>query len=87
MSTEYAVAKRKAIEEVGEVVDVQNMKQITECEKPLSEAVEKIDEKWNNQREVFYQRTGLSHQKPAEEQLQLQLIENEAENNDGDEFY
>ncbi|KAK8672382.1 hypothetical protein V6N13_110754 [Hibiscus sabdariffa] len=87
MSTEYAVAKRKAIEEVGEVVDVQNIKQIREYEKPLSEAVEKIDDKWNNQREVFYQRTGLSHRKPAEEQLQLQLIENEVENNDGDEFY
>ncbi|KAK9037180.1 hypothetical protein V6N11_022101 [Hibiscus sabdariffa] len=75
------------LKEVGEVVDVQNIKQIREYEKPLSEAVEKIDDKWNNQREVFYQRTGLSHRKPAEEQLQLQLIENEVENNDGDEFY
>ncbi|KAE8688155.1 hypothetical protein F3Y22_tig00110998pilonHSYRG00048 [Hibiscus syriacus] len=90
MSTEYAVAKRKAIEEVGEVVNVQNIKQITEYEKPLSEIVEKIDESWNNQREVFYRRTGLSHQKPAEEEqpllLQLEPNENEADN-DGDEFY
>ncbi|KAE8675874.1 Raffinose synthase family protein isoform 1 [Hibiscus syriacus] len=53
MSTENAVAKRKSIKEVGEVVDVQNIKQITEYEKPLSEIVKKIDESWNNQREAF----------------------------------
>ncbi|XVE71496.1 hypothetical protein DITRI_Ditri10aG0155500 [Diplodiscus trichospermus] len=87
MSTEYAMAKKQAIEEASEVVDVQNIKHISVNKESLSEIVEKIDEKWNNQKEVFYQRTGLTQQ-PAEEeqQRQLQLQENEEENNSGDEF-
>ncbi|TYI79339.1 hypothetical protein E1A91_D05G016100v1 [Gossypium mustelinum] len=88
MSTEYEVAKRKAIEEAGKVVDVQNIKHISENEEPLNEIVEKIDASWKNQREAFYQRTGLTPQNPAEpQQLQLQLKEGDAENNDADEFY
>ncbi|XVF83190.1 hypothetical protein PTKIN_Ptkin16aG0114200 [Pterospermum kingtungense] len=87
MSTEYAMAKKHAIEEASEVVDVQNIKHLSENKESLSEIVEKIDEKWNNQREVFYQRTGLS-QRPAEEEQprQLQLHENAQENNVGNEF-
>ncbi|XVF48048.1 hypothetical protein PTKIN_Ptkin03bG0159100 [Pterospermum kingtungense] len=87
MSTEYAVAKKQAIEEASEVVDVQNIKHLSEDKESLSEIVEKIDENWNNQREVFYQQTGLNQQPAKEEQpRQLQLPENKQGNNVGDEF-
>ncbi|XP_022731628.1 uncharacterized protein LOC111286098 [Durio zibethinus] len=81
MSTEYAVAKKQAIEEAREVVDVRNIKHISENTESLSEIVEKIDENWNNQREAFYQRTGMNQKLAEEEQLQ----ENERENNVADE--
>ncbi|XWS72965.1 hypothetical protein CRYUN_Cryun02cG0085200 [Craigia yunnanensis] len=88
MSTEYSVAKKQAIEEANEVVDVQNIKHISENKESLSEIVEKIDENWSNQREVFYQRTGLNQQTAEEEQPRLlQLQENEQENNVADEFF
>ena len=70
------------------MVDVQNIKHISENKESLSEIVEKIDENWNNQREVFYQRTGLNQQTAEEEQPRLlQLQENEQENNAADEFF
>ncbi|WRX33830.1 snRNA-activating protein complex subunit 1 - like 1 [Theobroma cacao] len=88
LSTEYAVAKKQAIEEASEVVDVQNIKHISENKESLSEIVEKIDENWNNQREVFYQRTRLNPQPAEEEQpQQLQLQENEQEDEVADEIF
>ncbi|XWS70733.1 hypothetical protein CRYUN_Cryun03dG0073600 [Craigia yunnanensis] len=88
MSTEFELAKKQAIEEASEVVDVQNIKHISENKESLSEIVEKIDENWNNQRVVFYQRTGLNQQPAEEEQpRQLQLQGKEQENNVADEFF
>ncbi|KAB1669963.1 hypothetical protein ES319_1Z211400v1 [Gossypium barbadense] len=76
MSTEYEVAKRKAIEEAGKVVDVQNIKHISENEEPLSEI------------RSILSADRIDPQNPAEpQQLQLQLKEGDAENNDADEFY
>ncbi|XP_021275502.1 uncharacterized protein LOC110410217 [Herrania umbratica] len=88
LSTEYAVAKKQAIEEASEVVDVQNIKHISENKESLSEIVEKIDENWNNQREVFYERTRLNPQPAEEEQpQQLQLQENEQADDVADEIF
>ncbi|XVF34601.1 hypothetical protein REPUB_Repub18cG0072700 [Reevesia pubescens] len=88
MSTEYAVAKKQAIEEASSVVDVQNIKHISEDKESLSEIVGKIDENWNNQREVFHQRTGLDLQPIEEEQpRQSQLEENDQENDVADEIF
>ena len=76
------------LKEANEVVDVQNIEHILQNKESLSEIVEKIDENWNNQREVFYQRTGLNQQTAEEEQPRLlQLQENEQENNAADEFF
>ncbi|KAJ9688719.1 hypothetical protein PVL29_014391 [Vitis rotundifolia] len=78
ISTEYAKAKKLAIEEASKVVDVQNIKHISEDKKLIGDVVNKTAEDWNAQKEVFYQKTGLN-QRPAEEHRQ----DNE---DDGDDF-
>lgn len=88
MSTEYAVAKKQAIQEASQMVDVQNIKHISENKECLGEIVENINENWNNQRELFYQRTGLNQQLAVQEQSrQLQLQENEQDNSAADEIF
>ncbi|OMO81223.1 Small nuclear RNA activating complex (SNAPc), subunit SNAP43 [Corchorus capsularis] len=88
MSTEYAAAKKKAIEEAGGEVDVQNIKHISENKESLGEILEKIDENWKNQRKTFYQQTGLNQRPRKEEQpLQLELHENEQDNDVADEVF
>ncbi|CBI28242.3 uncharacterized protein LOC117924475 [Vitis riparia] len=78
ISTEYANARKLAIEEASKVVDVQNIKHISEDKKLIGDVVNKTAENWNAQKEVFYQKTGLN-QRPAEEHRQ----DNE---DDGDDF-
>lgn len=78
ISTEYANARKLAIEEASMVVDVQNIKHISEDKKLIGDVVNKTAENWNAQKEVFYQKTGLN-QRPAEEHRQ----DNE---DDGDDF-
>lgn len=78
ISTEYANARKLAIEGASKVVDVQNIKHISEDKKLIGDVVNKTAENWNAQKEVFYQKTGLN-QRPAEEHRQ----DNE---DDGDDF-
>ncbi|OMO57744.1 Small nuclear RNA activating complex (SNAPc), subunit SNAP43 [Corchorus olitorius] len=87
-STEYAAAKKQAIEEASGEVDVQNIKHISENKESLGEIVEKIDENWKNQIKTFYQQTGLNQRPRKEEQpLQLDLHENEQDNDVADEVF
>ncbi|KAH9767204.1 Small nuclear RNA activating complex (SNAPc) subunit SNAP43 protein [Citrus sinensis] len=77
MSTEYAEAKKQAIQEASEVVDVQNVKHIVDDQELMGDVVEKITENWNVQRELFYQQTRMDQQPPAAEQRQLQVKDDE----------
>lgn len=61
------------VKEAGKVVDVQDIKHISEDKKLIGDAMEKIAHEWNAQRDIFYQQTGFS-QHPPKEQLQLQLL-------------
>ncbi|KAI9157159.1 hypothetical protein LWI28_017701 [Acer negundo] len=82
LSTQYAEAKKQAIAESSEVVDVQNIKHISEDKESLGDAMENISENWNIQRETFYRQTGLN--RPVEKQLQLQLHDSEQQGGDDD---
>ncbi|KAL5732900.1 hypothetical protein ACOSP7_032241 [Xanthoceras sorbifolium] len=80
MSNQYAKAKKQAIAEASEVVDVQNIKHISEDKESLGDKMENISENWNFQRETFYQQTGLNQ--PEEQQQQLQLHDSEQQGGD-----
>lgn len=60
MSTEYAEAKKLAIGEVSQTVDVEDIKHITENKKLVGSMVEEIVEEWDAQKEAFYEQTGIS---------------------------
>ncbi|KAJ4831054.1 hypothetical protein Tsubulata_001791 [Turnera subulata] len=68
MSTAYSEAKRLAIQEAGEVVDIQNIKHISDDGELIGDVVEKINENWNTEREMYYLQTGLK-QHPAPDEL------------------
>ncbi|KAF2318089.1 hypothetical protein GH714_041440 [Hevea brasiliensis] len=81
-STEYAEAKKQAIQEASKVVDVQNIQHISDDKELIGDVVENITGSWNFQREAFYQQTGLNqHTTPAQGQ---QLEHHEKQ--DDDEF-
>lgn len=77
MSTEYAEAKKQAIQEASEVVDVQNVKHIVDDQELMGDVVGKIAENWNVQRELFYQQTRMDQQPAAADQGQLQVKDDE----------
>ncbi|XP_015894176.1 uncharacterized protein LOC107428195 [Ziziphus jujuba] len=83
MSTEYAEAKKLAISGASQVVDVENIKHIAEDSIMVGDAVEKITEEWNVQKQLFYEQTGLNRQLQGEynQQKQLLLLQ------DGDDSY
>ncbi|BFG19047.1 hypothetical protein CerSpe_053210 [Prunus speciosa] len=80
MSTDYAEAKKIAINEASKVVDVQDIKHISEDKELVGDAVEKMVGHWDAQSELFYQQTGANQKLPEGEQqlkpqqLQLQLL-------------
>ncbi|KAF8389132.1 hypothetical protein HHK36_025818 [Tetracentron sinense] len=68
--------------EAGDLVDVQNIKHITENKKVIGDVVEKIAEDWNIQKEVFNQQTGF-YPCPNEEQEEQVNEEQEQEEVNG----
>ncbi|KAF4357576.1 hypothetical protein G4B88_024106 [Cannabis sativa] len=78
MSTEYAEAKKLAISEASEVVDIRNIEHIAEDEKSVGNIVEKITGEWDVQKEQFRQQTGILQQHPEDhdEQEQQLLLQN-----------
>ncbi|GAV57934.1 SNAPc_SNAP43 domain-containing protein, partial [Cephalotus follicularis] len=81
MSTDYAEAKKQAIEEASELVDVQNIKHISNDSDSIGDVVDKIDENWNVQKQVFYEQTGLN-QRPVLENQQQQQDEDEEQDDE-----
>ncbi|KAJ8753270.1 hypothetical protein K2173_017891 [Erythroxylum novogranatense] len=61
MSTEYAEAKKQAIGEASNVVDVKNIEHIAEDSELIGDAMQKIVDNWSIQKEVFSQQTGLNN--------------------------
>ncbi|XP_024017279.1 uncharacterized protein LOC21394443 [Morus notabilis] len=80
LSTEYSDAKKLAIHEARQVVDVRNIEHIAQDDKLVGDAVEKITEEWNVQKGQFYEQTGLmrQHQEDnGQQQEQPLLLQND----------
>ena len=66
-SAEYARAKELAIRAARDMVDVENIKHITENQTLIGDVVEKTAEDWKAQKELFYQQTGIDIVKEVQE--------------------
>ncbi|KAG7978993.1 hypothetical protein I3843_05G108200 [Carya illinoinensis] len=86
MSTEYAEAKKLAIEEASKVADVQDIKHIAEDKNLIGDTMEKITDDWIIHRDIFYRQT-RSSQHPPEEPQQLLLLKQREEQLQGDEDF
>ncbi|CAH9058849.1 unnamed protein product [Cuscuta europaea] len=58
ISTEYAMAKKQALEEASKTVDVDNMKHIAEDRTLIGETLERSAADWNAQKNKLYKQTG-----------------------------
>ncbi|KAL0333956.1 UNVERIFIED_CONTAM: hypothetical protein Sangu_1551800 [Sesamum angustifolium] len=94
-SSDYALAKELAIKEASQVIDVQNVKHITENKRLFGEMVEKTAADWNSQKELFYEQTGFDHlsvaappqqQSSNENSKQKEPCENLERQQDNDNF-
>nr|GMC58652.1 uncharacterized protein LOC109178768 [Ipomoea batatas] len=93
-STEYAMAKKQAIEEASKIVDIENIKHIVENKRSIGETIEQKAGDWNAQKDAFYQQTGCGHQlamEPVQQEEPMQVDENleeagELQEDDNDEF-
>nr|GMC65170.1 Small nuclear RNA activating complex (SNAPc), subunit SNAP43 [Ipomoea batatas] len=93
-STEYAMAKKQAIEEASKAVDIENIKHIVENKRSIGETIEQKGADWNAQKDAFYQQTGCAHQlamEPVQQEEPMQVDENleeagELQEDDNDEF-
>ncbi|XP_062177343.1 uncharacterized protein LOC133882236 [Alnus glutinosa] len=86
-STEYAEAKKLAIEEASKGVDVIDIKHILEDKKLIGDEMEKIIDDWNVQRDIFNQQRGFSQQPPEEQQQLLLLQQEEQQQHQDDEDF
>ncbi|XP_042980931.1 uncharacterized protein LOC122310825 isoform X2 [Carya illinoinensis] len=86
MSTEYAEAKKLAIEEASKVADVQDIKHIAEDKNLIGDTMEKITDDWIVHKDIFYRQT-RSSQHPPEEPQQLLLLKQREEQLQGDEDF
>ncbi|VVB05991.1 unnamed protein product [Arabis nemorensis] len=80
MSIEYAKAKMRAIKVAGEIVEIENIKHISEEKELMGESVEKLKEEWDSQRVSFYEQTKLNCLTTTQKQV-------EDDNNDEDEGF
>ncbi|CAH8268470.1 unnamed protein product [Arabidopsis lyrata] len=59
MSIEYAEAKKRAIEGAGQIMEIEDIKHISEEKELMGERMEKLKEEWDSQRLSFYEQTKL----------------------------
>lgn len=59
MSIEYAEAKKRAVEGAGEIMEIDDIKHISEEKELMGERMEKLKEEWDSQRLYFYEQTKL----------------------------
>ncbi|XP_052118226.1 uncharacterized protein LOC107489737 isoform X2 [Arachis duranensis] len=81
MSSEYAVAKNVAIAEASNILDVTDIKHLSEDKELIGDVVKKIADDWNDQKETFYKQTGCREDEMYEQELLQQLLKD----NDDDE--
>ncbi|XP_027330444.1 uncharacterized protein LOC113846409 isoform X2 [Abrus precatorius] len=74
-SSEYAKAKNVAIQEASKIVDVQNIKHISQDKELIGDVVEKIADDWVVQKQTFYRQTGLGEDEGYEQELERLLLE------------
>ncbi|CAI8610359.1 unnamed protein product [Vicia faba] len=74
MSAEYAEAKNVAIKEASGILDVQNIKHISEDKELIGDVVEKIADDWNVQKQTFYKQTGMEEDDGFVEELEQVLL-------------
>ncbi|KAJ1266158.1 hypothetical protein BS78_08G129600 [Paspalum vaginatum] len=60
LSKEYEEAKKLALAEAGQIVDVQDASHLLQSGKLLGDKIDEVVKEWNAQKEAFYERTGLS---------------------------
>lgn len=75
MSAEYAEAKNVAIKEASSILDVQNIKHISEDKELIGDVVEKIADDWHVQKQTFYKETGLGETDEYEQELEQLLLQ------------
>ncbi|XP_061350872.1 uncharacterized protein LOC133295951 isoform X1 [Gastrolobium bilobum] len=75
MSSEYAEAKDVAIKEASSIIDVQNIKHISEDKELIGDVVEKIANDWHVQKQTFYKQIGLEDDEGYEQELEQLLLE------------
>ncbi|GAU11876.1 hypothetical protein TSUD_194990 [Trifolium subterraneum] len=75
MSAEYAEAKNVAIKEASSILDVQNIKHISEDKELIGDVVEKIADDWQVQEQTFYKQTGLGENDGYEQELEQLLLQ------------
>ncbi|KAK1400054.1 Small nuclear RNA activating complex (SNAPc), subunit SNAP43 [Heracleum sosnowskyi] len=57
MSSDYEAAKKLAVKEAGDMVDIQNIKHLTEDQRLIGDVVEDTANQWSNVKGLFYQET------------------------------
>ncbi|KAL2338409.1 hypothetical protein Fmac_012855 [Flemingia macrophylla] len=82
-SSRYDAAKKVAIQEASNILDVQNIKHIQEDKELIGDVVEKIANDWHIQKQTFYTQTGLGDDARYGQELELLLLEQDA-HDDGD---
>ncbi|XP_057742028.1 uncharacterized protein LOC130960602 [Arachis stenosperma] len=82
MSSEYAQAKNVAIAEASNVLDVTNIKHLSEDKELIGDVVKKITDDWNEQKENFYKQTGCGEDEMDDRELQQLLLDDIEDNED-----
>lgn len=75
MSTDYEAAKKLAVKEAGDTVDIQNIHHLTENQRLIGDVVGGTAEQWSNVKELFYQETQYGH-RPVDGQCKYGENEN-----------
>lgn len=66
MSTDYEIAKKLALKEVGDTIDFHDIKHLTENRRLIGDVVGDTSEEWSNVKELFSQHTRYG-QRPVDE--------------------
>ena len=71
--------------EPSNILDVQNIKHISEDKELIGDVVKKIADDWNIQKETFYKQTGWREDEGYDQELEQLLLEQQQEDDDDGE--
>jgi len=63
------------LKEASSILDVQNIKHISEDKELIGDVVEKIADDWHVQKQTFYKQTGLGETDEYEQELEQLLLQ------------